>query len=118
MGDNNIILRVRDVMPLALYISTVKGSKVSRVTMQSDEVIEIVSSDDDGSESSEEEGLGAGLKEMAEEEEEGEASSDMQLSDQEQGQRSNGGLACTYRSPLLPITIILPSICEKFIRFS
>ncbi len=83
MGDNNIIfLRVRDIMPLALYISTVKGSKVSRVTMQSDEVIEIVSSDDDGSESSEdeEEGLGAGLKEVAEEEEEGEASSDMQLS--------------------------------------
>jgi hypothetical protein len=67
--------------------------------MRSDEVIEIVSSDDDGSEDSEDEGeeLGAGLKEAAEEEE-GEASSDMQLSDQEQGQRSNGGLAFTHRS--------------------
>ena len=61
-----------------------KDSKFSRDAVPSDDVIEIVSSDD-GSESSEEEeeGLGAGLEEAAEE---GEASSDMQLSDQEQGQ--------------------------------
>ena len=85
-------------MSCPLYVSAVKGSKFSRDTVPSDDVIEIVSSDD-GSESSEEEEeeegegeeLGAGLEEG----EEGEASSDMQLSDQEQGQsesaRSNGG---------------------------
>ena len=80
-------------MPHALYICTGKGSKFSRDALQSDDAIEIVSSD--GSESSEEEGeeeLGAGLKETAKKED-GEASSDMQLSDQETGervQRSNG----------------------------
>ena len=73
-------------MSCLYIISTVKDSKFSCDAVPSDDVIEIVSSDD-GSESSEEEeeGLGAGLEETAEE---GEASSDMQLSDQEQGQNA------------------------------
>ena len=80
------------VLP-SICIYAVKGSKFSCDTVPSDDIIEIVSSDD-GSESSEEEEEGEGLGAGLEEGEEGEASSDMQLSDQEQGQRvqrSNGG---------------------------
>ena len=75
-------------LSLYIYISAVKGSKFSHDAVPSDDVIEIVSSDD-GSESSEEEeeeeGEGKELGAELEEGEEGEASSDMQLSDQEQG---------------------------------
>ena len=92
-----------------IYISAVKGSKFSRDAVPSDDVIEIVSSDD-GSESSEEEeeeeGEGEELGAELEEGEEGEASSDMQLSDQEQGQSESAKVKWGDKS--------LPSIWWKF----